>query len=149
MKELINKIEESIRLVYQNDLDLIWRNNYEVTISCKLSQYLFSLFNNYNVDCEYNKHIDNPKELNWVWIRPDIVIHTRWTDDNNLVCIEIKKETNNEDRNKDYQKLKDFTKNWWEYRYKLWVFIDFWIEKPNIIYFTNWKQNETKEIFTL
>jgi hypothetical protein len=143
MKKLINKIEESINLVYKNDLDLIWRNNYEVTISCKLSQYLFLLFKDYHVDCEYNKHIDNPKEINWVWIRPDIVIHTRWTDENNLVCIEIKKETNPEDRNKDYQKLKDFTKNWWEYRYKLWVFIDFWIEKPNIIYFTNWKQNET------
>lgn len=143
MKELINNIEEAIKLVYQNDSDLIWRNNYEVTISCKLSQYLFSLFKDYHVDCEYNKHIDNPKEMNWVWVRPDIVIHTRWTDENNLVCIEIKKETNNEDRNKDYQKLKDFTKNWWEYWYKLWVFIDFWKEKPNIIYFTNWKQNET------
>jgi hypothetical protein len=81
--------------------------------------------------------------MNWIWVRPDIVIHKRETDEDNLVCIEIKKETNSEDRNKDYQKLMNFTKNWWKYEYQLWVFIDFWIDRPNIIYFTNWTHYET------
>jgi hypothetical protein len=64
MEELTNKIEEAIELIYTNDSDLIWRDNYEVTISCKLSQYLFNIFKEYHVDCEYNKHINDPKKMN-------------------------------------------------------------------------------------
>ncbi len=139
-KIYIYKIKKAIKKLYKYDSDLIYRNNYEVTISCKLSQYLFRMFPKYDVDAEYNKHIDNPKILDWTEVRPDILIHKRWNDKDNLICIEIKKLTNSEARNKDYNKLINFTDiNKW-YWYKLWVFIDFWDQEAKIIYFSDWKQ---------
>lgn len=140
MQDLIKKIEQVIWIIYKKDSDLLFRDNYEVTISCKISQYLFSLFPDYDVDWEYNKHIDDPKILDWRKVRPDIVVHKRWTDENNLICIEVKKETNWENRNKDYNKLLDFTDKTKWYWYKLWIFIDFWKEEAKIIYFSEWKQ---------
>jgi hypothetical protein len=57
IEELKNKIQRCIYMLYKNDSDLFSRDNYEVTISAKLSQYYFSEFNEYDVDCEYNRHI--------------------------------------------------------------------------------------------
>lgn len=147
LNKLICCIEEAITSMYQNDFDLISRNNYEVSISCKLSQYLCFTFPDYQVDAEYDKHIDDDKRLNWVKRRPDIVIHKRWNDKDNLICIEIKKKTNTENRNNDYQKLTEFTNTDMEYWYKLWVFIDFGKDKKvNVVYFSEWSQMLKKEI---
>jgi hypothetical protein len=124
---IIQKIIYCIGNIYENDADLFQRNNYELTISSKLAQYLFPEFRDYNVDCEYDKHIDSEKssaELNQN-IRPDIVIHQRGTDNHNLVYIEIKKTQNRVDRTKDRNKIVAVTRVCSEYHYKLGVFIDF------------------------
>ncbi len=124
IEELKNKIQRCIYMLYKNDSDLFSRDNYEVTISAKLSQYLFSEFNGYDVDCEYNRHIDAVKYSEEIAknIRPDIVIHKRGTDKNNLVYIEIKKSQNMSNREADIKKLTIMTKG--EYHYALGVFID-------------------------
>ena len=50
-----------------------------------------------SVDLEYNKNYNNPKKLlidgneNSKAIRPDIIVHQRDTNDNNLIVIEAKK----------------------------------------------------------
>ena len=129
------RIEHCINLIYENDADLFNRGNYEVTISSKLAQYLFLEFKEYDVDCEYNKHLDDEKrvdELNKN-IRPDIVIHKRGTDENNLVYIEIKKEQDTRNRENDYYKIQVMTKNDGEYKYTLGVFIDFTKNKNDLI----------------
>jgi len=128
--------------VYENDSDLLVRNNHEITISSKLAQYLFNEFKEYNVDCEYDKHIDQEKyntELNQN-IRPDIIIHKRGTDENNLVYIEIKTDHNRESRIFDLEKIKSMTKQ--VNKYKLGLFIDFNREKENsnIIFFKDGKE---------
>lgn len=124
-----DKINRCIDRIYIEDGDLFHRKNYEVTISSKLAHYLFLEFPEYDVDCEYNKHIDNEKEatINGVIknIRPDISVHKRGTDDHNLVAIEIKKIQNRTNRNLDYEKLSALTNDGDEYRYSLGVFIDF------------------------
>ena len=139
-RRIINCIEK----IYEDDSYLLKHNNHEITISSKLAQYLFLEFKNYNVDCEYNKNIDIPKrieESNSIF-RPDIVIHKRGNNENNLVCIEIKTSHNNQTRLNDYSKLKSITKQSGNYKYKLGVFIDFNKNKKNLIvkYFEDGKE---------
>jgi hypothetical protein len=138
------RIKHCIEKIYENDSDLFDRNNYEVTISSKLAQYLFIEFKKYDVDCEYNKHINQEKrvkELNHN-IRPDIIIHRRGTDEDNLVYIEIKTDHNRESRTYDYDKVKVMTKQEGKYRYNLGLFIDFNRdkEKLKIIFFEDGKE---------
>ena len=138
------RIKHCIEKIYEDDSDLFDRNNYEVTISSKLAQYLFKEFKEYDVDCEYNKHINQEKrvkELNQN-IRPDILIHRRGTDEDNLVYIEIKTDHNREARTNDYDKIKTMTKQKEEYRYSLGLFIDFNRnkEKLNINFFKDGKE---------
>src|SRR3989338_10676499 len=127
--EIKRRIDCCIGLFYANDSDLLSRENYEVTTSSKLAQYLVFHFPEYQVDCEYNKHIDERKENEGKNIRPDIVIHKRGTDEKNLVYIEIKTDHNRDDKTHDMDKIKSVTKQDREYRYKLGVFIDFYREK--------------------
>jgi hypothetical protein len=49
-------------------------------------------------------------------VRPDIIIHKRGSNNNNLVVFEIKKNVNSR---RDYKKLKDFTCESCDYKYKL------------------------------
>jgi len=68
---------------------------------------LFIEFKEFDIDCEYDRHIDHQKRVENLDsnIRPDIVIHKRGKDDNNLVYIEVKKEQNKTSRNKDFKKI--------------------------------------------
>jgi len=135
LEYLKKKIKKCIDEFYLNESDLLKRENYEVTISSKFAQYLFMAFPKYDVDCEYNKHINGEKrveELNQN-IRPDIVIHKRGTDENNLVYIEIKTEHNTDSRTQDYDKIRAMTKQDGDYKYQLGVFIDFNRNKENLI----------------
>ena len=54
--------------------------------------YLTNKFENWDVDCEYNRDLENPKECSYnsnetKYIRPDIIIHQR-NIKNNLLVIE-------------------------------------------------------------
>ena len=129
------RIRHCIEKIYEDDSDLFYRNNHEITISSKLAQYLFVEFKEYNVDCEYNKHINGEKEvleLNQN-IRSDILIHRRGTDENNLVYIEIKTDHNRESRTFDYDKIKAMTKQSSEYKYSLGLFVDFNRDKEKLV----------------
>lgn len=144
LEYLREKITKCVDEFYLNESGLLERENYEVTISSKLAQYIFNEFPRYDVDCEYNKHLDGEKkvdELNQN-IRPDIIIHRRGTDENNLVYIEIKTDHNRELRTHDYDKIKAMTKQKEKYRYSLGLFIDFNRdkEKLNIKYFEDGKE---------
>ena len=49
-------------------------------------------FTGYHVDCEYNRHGDDPKQdANGRKFRPDIAIHVRGNNNSNLAMIETKK----------------------------------------------------------
>jgi len=135
------RIQHCIDKIYENDSDLFDRNNYEVTISSKLAQYLFIEFKEYDVDCEYDKHKNNGKEIeidNQIRERrPDVLIHKRGNDNNNLVVIEIKKSTSSGNRQLDYKKLKSMTLQTGEYRYKIGIFINLAVDKYDLIFFVN------------
>lgn len=133
--EVRRKIENCVYNLYLYDCDLLERGNHELTISLKLAQYLFCEFKEFDVDCEYNKHIDNAKYSEELMhnVRPDIVIHKRGFDYKNTVYMEIKTSQNSENREYDLRKVFAMTKNDGDFKYKLGVFIDFTKKKKDCI----------------
>lgn len=145
MVRLLIKVKKAIAVLLKKDKDLFDINVNERSITHKLAEYLQLEFPDYNVDCEYNRHLDMVKylhvpneEIGWDDIEaktvfPDIVVHKRKTDEYNLLVIEIKKVRNLEEMENnsrklefDKQKLKAFTGG--EYRYNLGILLVFPIE---------------------
>lgn len=150
--EVKEKVEIALGMLLKNDAFLLEHDVNERSISHKLAEYLQQLFPDYHVDCEYNRDQDVPKVIMNYWdkingrdklVYPDIIIHKRNTDDN-LVVIEIKKSTNTnlEDRDFDSIKLKAYLSRGDKYCYSHGIFIDFYCGKdffkqPSVKFFTN------------
>lgn len=80
----------------------------------RFAGYLADLYPDYNVDCEYNRHIENVKRISKDReIFPDVILHTRGVDENNFAIIELKNKTNPDDvgRKNDENKLRALTEN--------------------------------------
>lgn len=141
--EIYFKLNNALSELFKNDRILIKNNINERTISHRLAIYLQKEFQDYDVDCEYNRHcseiktIEIPRDkdgneiiISWddseqKTIFPDIIVHKRNNDMNNLVVIEIKKSTNFVDKSYDENKLKSFTRNnSYNYKYGIFIFID-------------------------
>jgi hypothetical protein len=124
--EVHDKVDQAIAQLIENDKYLLQIDANERAISHRLGLYLQLLFEDWHVDCEYNRDLDNPKRLKTyesvfdanqrVWniaqtdsitVFPDIIIHKRGTH-NNLLIIEIKKTTSHISSDFDYFKLKEF-----------------------------------------
>jgi hypothetical protein len=112
--ELNEKMREALRALVSEDGELLERNASERSIGARLAAKLTSLFPEYHVDVEYDRHgldsksVDLPSVCRGGGRRriiPDIVIHRRGHDEENLLAIEIKKETNRESRSCDRAKL--------------------------------------------
>lgn len=88
-----------------------------------------------DLDCEYNRNFCDPKYM-YVMdtasnkykkknIVPDLLIHQRRSNENNLLVIEFKKgDPEPDDRNKDIQKLAYFTDPGMEYTYSYGLYIE-------------------------
>lgn len=123
--EILTKIDLAISTLISNDLYLLERELSEKSISFKLAEYLQPLFNGYNIDCEYNGDYDKPNDVkalaiaatrlqeigidpndkNNYRINPDIIIHNRGSNENNLVIIEVKKDVS-EKKKKEFDLIK-------------------------------------------
>lgn len=133
-------METALRKLRSNDSFLIQANTNERTISHKIAEYLQEEFPTRNVDCEYNRHGEEIKELevprdsiNWddteaKTVFPDIIIHQRNTDEHNLLVIEVKKSSNAR-RQFDEIKLMSFTKD--PYNYNFGLFLEINMNGPN------------------
>lgn len=121
-----NKVESSIKNLMKYDSFLLKEDVNERSITHKLTEYLNQEFEEYDVDCEYNRMCkDNsiiPKRMKSFVepirssdteakrVYPDIIIHKRENEDN-LLVIEVKKVNNNSNMKTDKEKLKSFTLN--------------------------------------
>jgi len=162
--ETLNNIDSGIHELVNNEIDILQRGLNELNLNGHLRGYLRPLFPNFDVDPEYNgdilkendrKALDiaknrmleigiEPNERNNYPLTPDIIIHKRNSNEQNLVVIEIKKDNNNR-KNKDFDLLKlehmtiDYMGN--HYNYKLGVAIIFGTNTKagtyDIIYFQN------------
>lgn len=88
-----------------------------------------------DLDCEYNRNFSDPKCMYIVDagsnktkkknVVPDLLIHKRRSNENNLLVIEFKKgDPDPDDRDKDIQKLTYFTDPGREYTYSYGLYIE-------------------------
>ncbi len=141
IQTLEHKVDIALNKLKQNDNLLLKINVNERTISHKFAEYLQKEFSKLSVDCEYNRHqkitklLDLPKDhINWDDIEsktvfPDIVVHKRNTDNENLLVIEIKKSSNKIPRQFDITKVKAFTMS--PYNYKFGLFLEINVNDGN------------------
>lgn len=152
LKVTEERIGKAIRLFMRNDLFLLQNDSSEWTIAHKFAEYLQQQFLEWHVDIEYNREKEKTKKtIEGEVVRPDIIIHHRNTD-NNLLIIEIKKSNSPEDIKLNKQRLKDFTSPNGNFRYRLGIFIIFYVEKdyrkfPNFSFYENGQEiRQTRNI---
>lgn len=159
--DIIKKVELAIYILFTNDFWLLQNDLSEKSITHKLAEYLQHLFLNYNVDCEYNGNIERgkngrkrinvlkqelfkkgllkEKENNEIdsdytdrQVFPDIIIHERGTNKNNLCIVEVKKSTSRVPFDYDEIKLQAYTTDYYgnDLKYKIGLFIEFKTATP-------------------
>jgi len=164
INKILSNLELSINELLEKELNILTRGLNELNLNGHLTKYLTPRFPEFTVDPEYNgdilkdtdrKALDiaknrmteigiKPAETNNYKLTPDIIIHTRNQNDNNLVILEIKKDSNSK-KNKEFDLIKlehltiDYSGN--HYNYKLGVAIIFGTKenagKYEIRYFQN------------
>lgn len=137
--ELKNCIERALDTLYEKDQYLIFHEQEQNTDKrCHVSErsivfrfgiYFDSLFRqniseNYNIDIEYNRNINNIKEMPCTkdsavrrYCYPDLIVHQRGNNDNNLLIIEFKTWWNR-DQTIDKERVEFFMKPRGPYKYK-------------------------------
>jgi hypothetical protein len=149
--EVEEKLNTAIALFKEKDPDLLSFDRTslpERPVSHRLGFYMDSLFKGYNVDCEYNKRLQGAKKKWKAPIIPDILVHRRKTDNNNLLVVEVKagtrisKSKSIQGRIKnDFEKLEFLTSQEGGYHYDYGAFtlilrdetVVLWFEKESLM----------------
>lgn len=101
----------AVQRLLEQDAYLLDVNASERSVAARLAQYLQEHFADKHVDVEYNRMGDLPKRVIWSEdkndVYPDIIVHIRGSG-NNLLAIEIKKDSNSESKDKDILKLQAY-----------------------------------------
>ena len=147
-EELIDIFEKAKNEFLEKEKTIIKNDTNERTLTQKLAFYpKLQLrknikYENYSVDCEYNRKEEDIKRLKFgkntdkKEIYPDIIVHQRKIK-NNLIAIEMKKTTSrNTDKIKDIEKLEALTDRKNDYHYTLGIYFELDItDNNNIINF--------------
>lgn len=145
--EIKNNLFIAIDQLFKKDNFLLENEAHERSLAHKLAEYLQELFQDWNVDCEYNKKGLDIKRMSEIIgcqnlhetdrILPDIIIHHRGYE-NNLLVIEMKTKKSSTVNECDDIKLKEFTKPDGKYKYQLGLFIGFEkLKKPQLVWYKN------------
>ena len=101
--EVHSALNEAIEQLFIFDHHLLDADASERSLSHRLAVHMIDRFPNYEIDCEYNRDgFDLKKltlgernvhdnELEAVTVFPDIIVHKRGCQNNNLLVIEVKK----------------------------------------------------------
>lgn len=157
--EIQKKVKNAIDKLFDKDFYLLKANANERSISHKLAIYIqeeFEEFDIFDVDCEYNRDkLHDPKKLlNWrhrcikdlkpddedaKTVFPDIIVHQRNENINNLLVVEIKKSCNYNNRECacDKEKIKNFISDP-KLHYNFGVFINFGVKNKAGTFSWNW-----------
>ncbi len=112
-----DRVQQIIDEFLVKESSLLLNNASEQSITHRLAVMLEGVFQNWDVDCEYNRDQSTIKKLIYAIspnegaeersVVPDIIIHKRMTE-NNFLVIEVKKSTNHEPDDRDLAKLSAF-----------------------------------------
>lgn len=135
-EQVKEKINSALIALYEHDQYLLEKNGSERSIAHCLANHLKCLFEEYDVDCEYNVNLDSDsgrkeigvlidemnefnKNINnrklfthedeiyyYVSVYPDIIVHKRKQNDENFLVFELKKSTSTSQKELDYDQLK-------------------------------------------
>ena len=145
--EIKRIVKSSLQKLRRMDKDLLDININERTVTHKLAEYLQEQFPEFNVDCEYNRYrnyikrirneqdrsnaISNLSDIELaklIWenkdadtIYPDIIVHNRGTQDNNILIIEVKKTSNRDTGDFDKEKIKELMNRPYNYKFGLFL----------------------------
>jgi hypothetical protein len=174
-RQIERRLNSAIDILRIKDSYLLEHNVSERAITHKLAEYLqYVIGNSLNVDCEYNRNIEdisNSKKIHIlaseieefrnlrnrssnvidfcgddyleVSVLPDIIVHIRGKNSNNILVIEVKKSTSSISRDYDFKKLKCYTDDISEannLKYKFGAFVLFYTgnskyKQPEIVWF--------------
>lgn len=106
------------------------RQGNEQAIAFRVGIHLHELLKNtpyarLNLDCEYNKHGDDQKlRPNGSKMRPDLLLHSRGNDENNIMAVEFAGWWKEADKvEEDKNKLKELTDPNYDYGYEMGVLV--------------------------
>lgn len=139
---LIQKITEAIHLTADQQKTLLGHGPSERNFSTYLANNILASIKlaGIVVDAPYNRHLGASKMLDGRRIELDIAVHTRDTDANNLVAIEL--ETVNSPVRDDIWKLEGLTTNLDGYEYRLGLYLVVGIKgKAGEILVLDWYKN--------
>ena len=136
-------IKQAASDLYSKDSYLIECQACERSIMYKFAHYLDNLiskdpaFSGYNLDCEYNRDILDVKCIGYCLNRvyPDIIIHKRGTNNDNLLVIECKTWWNS-NIDDDIKKINAFLSPNEQYNYQFGLCLIFAENKENIKWIT-------------
>ncbi len=103
-------VADALQSLFSDEGFLLEADVAERAIAARLAAYLAPHFPKHQVDVEYNRHGLEPKVVHLPAhcrgggekrIFPDVIVHQRGHDNENLLVIQIKKETNHEPRGCD------------------------------------------------
>jgi len=149
--ELKTMINSALQKLYIDDFYLINRHVNERAVVFRFGLYFnvllrSSSFLEYNFDCEYNRNMGDPKRTENFpnGVIPDILLHRRNSNEENILVIEFKGYWSYINREKDRIKLYDFTNQQYEFKYGLGAFVDLntTFENTQITYFINGEQEQ-------
>jgi hypothetical protein len=110
--ELYNAVTYSLEKLVTERESLINNGASEWAVVHRFAVYLEERFPDYDVDCEYNLNLKNPKRLKGKLIRPDVLVHRRNDHTKNKIAIEFRKKKrgkgNLEERLIEFQRVYDY-----------------------------------------
>lgn len=116
INELKSLVDEALNKLYYQDPELMECAVNERSIVFRFGLYLAKLlsdssFNDYHLDCEYNRNMGKTKRTtNFpAGVIPDVLLHRRNSNDENILVLEFKGYWNKSDRDNDHKKIIDFT----------------------------------------
>jgi hypothetical protein len=132
--EIRSAVSAAIAALCADDRHLLDANASERSMSHMLAVHLISRFPGYEIDCEYNRDGFDVKklmlsdrsvtvdQLDAVTVFPDIIVHKRGRQDQNLLVLEMKKASSAVAHDHDMEKLSAF-KSELKYRFAALVVI--------------------------
>ena len=133
MQAELEKVVEAIREFYAHEGFLLEKDLGERTLTHRLAVHLERIYSGWEVDCDYNRlgerllklphgSIVSTDDGLGKSIFPDIVVHRRAVPEN-LLAIEISKETNHQPAEHDHHKLRGLTDPHLWFAYRIGVFL--------------------------
>lgn len=152
-EELIERLKRALSQFIAKEIELIRQDAHEEAISCAFIPYLREEFKDwpFHIDSQYNKRIVNDelikKQVKFLLrhlpkskipqnvphdsetvvksILADVIFHDRESPSHNLLVIEIKKSTNTNRDDRDYDQLKLRVITKYELKYSFGAFVEF------------------------